>query len=85
MAMRPAISCCRDWRRRIKNLIRSSDMFCRLSGDEFVVVMPDTRLDVAAKVAERIRAGIAIEGFSLANSRDGAGGDDFGRARGKRR
>ena len=53
---------------RIKNLIRSSDIFCRLSGDEFVVVMPDTRLDVGAKAAERIRAGTAIEGFLLPTS-----------------
>jgi two-component system cell cycle response regulator len=50
---------------RIPKLIRAADIFCRLSGDEFVIVMPDTRLDVAAKVAERIRAAIAIEGFLL--------------------
>ena len=55
--------------RRIGEMIRGSDIFCRLSGDEFVVVMPDTRLDVAGKVAERIRAGIAVEGFLLAASK----------------
>ena len=55
--------------RRIGKMIRGSDIFCRLSGDEFVVVMPDTRLDVAGKVAERIRAGIAVEGFLLAASK----------------
>jgi two-component system cell cycle response regulator len=49
-------------------MVRGSDMFCRLSGDEFVIVMPDTRLDVAAKAADRIRAGVAIEGFSFAAS-----------------
>jgi two-component system cell cycle response regulator len=53
---------------RIRKMIRGSDMFCRLSGDEFVIVMPETRLDVAAKAAERIRAGVAIEGFLLAAS-----------------
>jgi two-component system cell cycle response regulator len=40
-----------------------------LSGDEFVVVMPDSRLDVAAKAAERIRAAVAIEGFVLPASK----------------
>ena len=54
---------------RIRKTIRGSDIFCRLSGDEFVIVMPDTRLDVAAKAADRIRAGVAIEGFSLAASK----------------
>ncbi|MGO9672879.1 MAG: PleD family two-component system response regulator [Methylocella sp.] len=54
---------------RIRKLIRGSDLFCRLSGDEFVIVMPETRLDVAAKAAERIRAGVAVEGFPLAASK----------------
>jgi len=54
---------------RIRKTIRGSDIFCRLSGDEFVIVMPDTRLDVAAKAADRIRASVAIENFSLAASK----------------
>ncbi len=54
---------------RIKKLIRGSDIFCRLSGDEFVIVMPDTRLEVAVKAADRIRAAIGIESFSLAASK----------------
>ncbi len=51
---------------RIKRVIRSADLFCRLSGDEFVIVMPDTRLEVAAKAAERVRAVVASEGFGVA-------------------
>ncbi len=51
---------------RVKQLVRSVDLFCRLSGDEFVILMPDTRLDVAAKVAERVRAGIEGDGFPVA-------------------
>ena len=50
---------------RIKRVIRSGDLFCRLSGDEFVILMPDTRLEVAAKVAERVRASVASEGFAV--------------------
>ncbi len=51
---------------RIRRLVRSTDLFCRVSGDEFVILMPDTRLDVAAKVAERVRAGVESSGFTLA-------------------
>ncbi|WP_374306560.1 PleD family two-component system response regulator [Methylocella sp.] len=51
--------------RRIKGLIRRSDIFCRLSGDEFVILMPDTRIDVGAKVAERVRSGVAGAGFPI--------------------
>ncbi len=41
---------------RVKNVIRQADLMCRLGGEEFVVVMPDTPLAVATKVAERVRA-----------------------------
>lgn len=50
---------------RIRHLIRSADLFCRLSGDEFVILMPETRLEVAAKVAERVRAGVESHGFPV--------------------
>jgi two-component system cell cycle response regulator len=56
---------------RVRGLTRASDIFCRLSGDEFVVAMPDTRLDVAAKAVERIRAAVAIESFALAAAKKG--------------
>ena len=68
MAMPRAINCCRSFGPD-QEAIRGSDIFCRLSGDEFIIVMPETRLDVAAKAADQIRAGIAIEGFSLAASK----------------
>ncbi len=50
---------------RVKTLIRGADIFCRLSGDEFVILMPDTFLDVAAKVAERLRGGMQGEAFRV--------------------
>ena len=38
----------------IKGVLRSTDIFCRHGGEEFVVVFPSTALDAASKVAERI-------------------------------
>jgi diguanylate cyclase (GGDEF)-like protein len=44
---------------RVQGLLRRSDLFGRWGGEEFLLVMPDTRLDLARTVAERIRASIA--------------------------
>lgn len=35
--------------------VRPGDLFARMGGEEFIVVLPDTPLGVAAEVAERIR------------------------------
>ena len=43
----------------VKDHIRATDLACRYGGEEFVVLLPRTDLDEAAKVAERIRAGVA--------------------------
>jgi two-component system cell cycle response regulator len=51
--------------RRIKRVLRSADLVCRLGGEEFVVVMPDTPLSVAERVAERVRAGVENERFPV--------------------
>lgn len=53
---------------RVKKVIRDADIFCRLSGDEFIVVMPNTHIAVAAKIAERVRAGIETDGFAIAGA-----------------
>jgi two-component system, cell cycle response regulator len=50
---------------RIRRVVRSADLVCRLGGEEFVIVMPDTSLTVAGKVAERVRAAVEMEQFLI--------------------
>jgi len=55
----------RDFALRIKRSIRGIDLACRLGGEEFVIVMPETDVAVAAMVAERLRRRIAAEPFAI--------------------
>jgi two-component system, cell cycle response regulator len=48
---------------RIRRVIRHADLLCRLGGEEFVVIMPDTPLDIAQKIAERVRAAVEKDRF----------------------
>lgn len=55
----------REFATRVRKSIRGIDLACRLGGEEFVVVMPETDLAVAGLVAERIRRRIAGEPFVI--------------------
>jgi len=55
----------REFALRIKRSIRGIDLACRCGGEEFVVVMPETDMTVAAMVAERLRRRIAAEPFAV--------------------
>lgn len=55
----------RELAARTVNSVRSVDLVARLGGEEFVVVMPETDLAIAAAVAERLRAAVAREPFCL--------------------
>jgi len=55
----------RGFAKRVKRVIRNSDLMCRLGGEEFVVVMPDTGPEIAAVVAERVRGSVQAEAFRI--------------------
>ncbi len=43
----------------LRNSIRAIDMSARFAGDEFCIVLPETELAAAARIAERLRAAIS--------------------------
>jgi two-component system cell cycle response regulator len=55
----------REVARRIQRNTRGIDLACRLGGEEFVIVMPDTGMERARQVGERVRACIAGEDFEI--------------------
>src|SRR5229473_2906935 len=53
---------------RVTSALRPSDLVARMGGDEFVVVMPETGLDAALQIAERLRSRIGdtpVEGVAV--------------------
>ena len=52
---------------RVKNVTRTGDIVCRLGGEEFIIVLPDTRLDIAEQIAERVRTAVVRTHFSIEN------------------
>lgn len=55
----------REFAARVRKAVRGIDLCCRLGGEEFVVIMPDTDVAVAGVVAERIRQRVAGEPFAI--------------------
>ncbi|WHO71931.1 PleD family two-component system response regulator [Rhizobium sp. BT03] len=55
----------REFANRVRSTIRGADLACRYGGEEFVVVMPDTSPEIAATVAERLRAAVESAPFQL--------------------
>ncbi len=45
--------------------MRAIDLPCRAGGEEFVVIMPDTPLDAAQRVAERLRLHVSGSPFRV--------------------
>ncbi len=55
----------REFAARFRRNTRGIDLACRMGGEEFVVIMPDTDLVRALQVGERLRACIAADPFQL--------------------
>lgn len=60
----------REFAARFRRNTRGIDLGCRLGGEEFVIVMPETELRRAFQVGERLRAAIASEQFKLDASKE---------------
>jgi len=52
----------------VKQCIRETDIFSRWGGEEFMILLPHTSLDNAAKLAERIRVKIMKYNFEVVGS-----------------
>jgi two-component system cell cycle response regulator len=55
---------------RLASNVRAMDLPCRYGGEEFIVIMPDTGLDDAHRIAERIRKHVAGTPFKVGEGRD---------------
>lgn len=55
---------------RVQDKLRGFDMVARLGGEEFVVLLPDVKEDMALTICERLRSAIADEAFKC-NAPDG--------------
>jgi diguanylate cyclase (GGDEF)-like protein len=51
----------KEMAKRLERSVRPSDQLARIGGDEFLVLLPDTRFAEALQIAERIRLAIADE------------------------
>ena len=69
---------------RCRQTLRSNDLFGRYGGEEFLVVFPETNLDEAGAVAERLRVAVGGQSDSDRRRRQGAGGHRLDRVGGAR-
>ncbi len=49
---------------RLRHNVRNIDMVCRVGGEEFLIILPETDAEIAMTVAERIRKSIATKAFN---------------------
>jgi two-component system cell cycle response regulator len=60
----------REFALRLASNVRAIDLPCRFGGEEFVVVMPDTALADALRIAERIRNNVSGSPFKVAQGQE---------------
>jgi two-component system cell cycle response regulator len=63
----------KEFAEHIANSVRGIDLACRYGGEEFLIAMPDTDLAFASVVAERLRAEIASQKFTVNSGREQLG------------
>ena len=57
-----------EFANRISANVRGIDLACRYGGEEFVVVMPDTDIDFAYAIAERLRKSVETTPFVISRA-----------------
>ena len=60
----------REFAVRLASNVRAVDLPCRFGGEEFVVVMPETALQDAERIAERIRMHVSGAPFRVAGGKE---------------
>ncbi|NQE63096.1 PleD family two-component system response regulator [Caulobacter sp. RHG1] len=60
----------REFALRLASNVRAIDLPCRYGGEEFTVIMPDTQLADALRIAERIRNHVSGAPFKVAQGRE---------------
>lgn len=60
----------REFAVRLASNVRAIDLPCRYGGEEFTVIMPDTKLADAERIAERIRLHVAGSPFRVAGGEE---------------
>lgn len=57
----------KEFAARLKRNTRGVDLACRLGGEEFVIIMPDTDIARGYQIGERMRAFVAAEQFRISD------------------
>lgn len=58
----------RAFAKRVREVTREADLVCRLGGEEFVVLMPDSDAVSASVIAERVRYAIEAQSFVVSGT-----------------
>lgn len=60
----------KEFSERFRRYTRGVDLACRLGGEEFLVIMPDTDMELALQIGERVRECVAGRPFSIGGGRE---------------
>jgi two-component system cell cycle response regulator len=60
----------KEFAERFRRYTRGVDLACRLGGEEFLIIMPDTDKTLAWQVGERVRECVAVEPFKIGQNQE---------------